>query len=114
MKFYFHHNHIFLEYRDQAYILAEHIEIGRTGPDIFIEGNPDILGDLSIAIRSSSGTQIRSHGQASPKLLQRIDYLTKLRDTTDSIKVVRFAERQIKYTKAEIDQELQRDEDLNA
>jgi predicted ArsR family transcriptional regulator len=40
-------------------------------------------------------------------------YLTILRDTTDHLKVKRFAEKQIKYTIAEIRQELERDEGLD-
>ncbi len=76
------------------------------------DGDPDIIGELSTAIRSSLGTTTRTRGQPSPKLIKRIEYLTKLHDTTDNIKVRRFAERQIKYTNAEIRQELERDEGL--
>ena len=101
-----------------AYILGEFREDDlyyRIVKELIIksDGDPEILGDLSTAIYSSSGVKTRSHGQASPKLVQRIDFLTKLRDTTDSIKVKRFAERQINYTKAEIDQELEWDEDMD-
>jgi hypothetical protein len=78
------------------------------------DGDPEILGDLSSAIFSSLGTTTRTRGQPSPKLVKRIEYLTILRDTTDHLKVKRFAEKQIKYTNAEIRQELERDEGLDA
>ena len=77
------------------------------------DGDPEILGDLSSAIFSSLGATTRTRGQPSQKLVKRIEYLTKLRDATDNIKIKRFAERQIKYTNAEIRQELDRDEDLD-
>ncbi len=77
------------------------------------DGDPEILGDLSSAIFASLGATTRTHGQPSQKLVKRIEYLTKLRDTTDNIKIKRFAEKQIKYTNAEIRQELERDEDLD-
>jgi hypothetical protein len=77
------------------------------------DGDSRILGDLTTAIFSSLGSTTRTRGQPSPKLVKRIEYLTKLRDVTDNIKVKRFAEKQIKYTNAEISRELEGDENLD-
>jgi hypothetical protein len=76
------------------------------------EGNPKILGRLSGAIFSSGGASSRTPGETSPKMLRRIEYLEKLKETSDDIKVKRFAEKEIKNTQTQIQDERERDEEI--
>jgi hypothetical protein len=76
------------------------------------EGDPKVLGTLSGAIFGSGGVTSRTPGETSPKLLQRMEYLKKLKETSDDIKVKRFAEKEIKNAQAEIQSEHERDEEI--
>lgn len=76
------------------------------------EGDPKILNGLSGAIFSSGGATTRTPGETSPKLLQRMEYLKKLKETSDDIKVKRFAEKEIKNTQAQMQDERERDEEM--
>lgn len=76
------------------------------------EGDPKILGRLTSAIFSSGGATSRIPGETSPKLLRRMEYLKKLKETSDDIKVKRFSEKEIKNTQAEIQGERERDEEI--
>ena len=51
-------------------------------------------------------------GETSSKMLRRMEYLKKLKETSDDIKVKRFAEKEIKNTEAEIQGERERDEEI--
>lgn len=93
-------------YEDEAYYHIVRELIIKSG------GDPKILGELSSSIYTSAGGTSRALGQPSPKLIQRIDYLTKLKDTCDNVKVKRFADKQIEYANKQIQAELERDEDL--
>ena len=76
------------------------------------DGDPKVIGRLSIAIFASGGSTSRTAGQTSPKLLRRIEFLQKLKETSDDPRVKRFAEREIKSTKAQIQGERERDEEI--
>lgn len=75
-------------------------------------GDSDVSDKVSSAIFTSEGATSRTRGQPSPRLLKRIEYLKKLRDTSDNIKVKRFAEKEIKSAEGQIEWELERDEEL--
>ena len=45
-------------------------------------------------------------------MLRRIEYLEKLKETSDDIKVKRFAEKEIRNTQALIQSERERDEEI--
>jgi hypothetical protein len=76
------------------------------------DGDAEVLRELSTTIFSSSGTISRTPGCPAPVHVRRIEYLKKLRDLSDNVKVRRFADRQIETTEAEIRRDLERDEEF--